>query len=197
MAACFEQAALTVFGISLGRFPRIMTTFLAPTPCSFPRRKRCARGATREQSRGVCEKCRALVGSVHSNDFSRLFCQAAIKDHITDLMIRAPPRVRVQLSEALSIISQHDFPKNWPGLLPKLIERLASTDPQVLNGVLTTADSIFMRYRSVETGEGCAEGDARDAREKSVMRLRCMPGHGRRCVSRPALLCPLLPETST
>ncbi|KDD74912.1 Cse1, partial [Helicosporidium sp. ATCC 50920] len=73
--------------------------------------------------------------------------KAAIKDHITDLMIRAPPRVRVQLSEALSIISQHDFPKNWPGLLPKLIERLASTDPQVLNGVLTTADSIFMRYR--------------------------------------------------
>ena len=39
--------------------------------------------------------------------------QDQIKAHITDLMLSAPPRVRAQLSEALSIISSHDFPAKW------------------------------------------------------------------------------------
>lgn len=39
--------------------------------------------------------------------------QDQVKTHITDLMLSAPPRVRAQLSEALSIISSHDFPARW------------------------------------------------------------------------------------
>ena len=70
-----------------------------------------------------------------------------IKTHIIDLMLSAPPRVRAQLSEALTIISQHDFPRKWEGLLPQLIAKLSAEDPSVLNGVLTTADSIYHRYR--------------------------------------------------
>lgn len=70
-----------------------------------------------------------------------------IKAHIIDLMLSAPPRVRAQLSEALTIISQHDFPRRWQGLLPQLLEKLKVEDPAVLNGVLTTADSIYQRYR--------------------------------------------------
>lgn len=70
-----------------------------------------------------------------------------IKTHIIDLMLSAPPKVRAQLSEALTIISQHDFPRKWEGLLPQLIEKLSAEDPSVLNGVLTTADSIYQRYR--------------------------------------------------
>ena len=71
-----------------------------------------------------------------------------IKTHIIDLMLSAPPRVRAQLSEALTIISQYDFPRKWAGLLPQLIEKLSTVaDPSMLNGVLTTADSIYHRYR--------------------------------------------------
>ncbi|KFM24134.1 Exportin-2 [Auxenochlorella protothecoides] len=71
-----------------------------------------------------------------------------IKVHITDLMLAAPVRVRSQLSEALSIISSHDFPARWPALLPGLLERLESADEVRLAGVLATADSIYQRYRA-------------------------------------------------
>lgn len=55
-----------------------------------------------------------------------------MKAHITDLMLSAPPRVRAQLSEALSIISSHDFPAKWPSLLPHLVDKMGgSGDPQV------------------------------------------------------------------
>jgi exportin-2 (importin alpha re-exporter) len=70
-----------------------------------------------------------------------------IKAHITDLMLSAPPRVRAQLSEALSIISSHDFPAKWQSLLPHLVDKMGSPDPQLVNGVLSTADSIYQRYR--------------------------------------------------
>lgn len=74
--------------------------------------------------------------------------QDQIKSHLTDLMLAAPPRVRFQLSEALSIISAHDFPARWPTLLPGLLERLDTPDEQRLAGLLATADSIFQRYRN-------------------------------------------------
>lgn len=70
-----------------------------------------------------------------------------IKTHITDLMLCAPPKVRAQLSEALTIISTHDFPSRWPELLPQLLTKLGGDDQQQLSGVLTTADSIYQRYR--------------------------------------------------
>ncbi|GAB4819020.1 hypothetical protein N2152v2_006066 [Parachlorella kessleri] len=71
-----------------------------------------------------------------------------IKSLIVDLMLSAPPKVRSQLSEALSIISSHDFPAKWQTLLPLLIEKLKSEDQQLVNGVLSTADSIYHRYRN-------------------------------------------------
>ena len=39
--------------------------------------------------------------------------QEQIKGLITSLMLSAPPPVRAQLSEALTIISGHDFPSRW------------------------------------------------------------------------------------
>jgi len=80
-----------------------------------------------------------------------------IKTHIIDLMLSAPPRVRSQLSEALTIISQHDFPRKWEGLLPQLIGKLTAEDPTVLNGVLTTIDSIYHRYRGQFLNEALNE----------------------------------------
>lgn len=60
-------------------------------------------------------------------------------------MLSAPSPVRAQLSEALTLISGHDFPARWRGLLPELCERLTSSDPAAVNGVLETANSIFKR----------------------------------------------------
>ena len=64
---------------------------------------------------------------------------------ITALMLSVPPQVRAQLSEALTLISGHDFPGRWRSLLPELCERLVSDDPAAVNGVLETANSIFKR----------------------------------------------------
>ncbi|KAA6426654.1 MAG: cellular apoptosis susceptibility chromosome segregation 1 [Trebouxia sp. A1-2] len=71
-----------------------------------------------------------------------------IKGLITGLMLSTPPVVRAQLSEALSIISEHDFPTRWQGLLPQLIDRLKTGDAATINGVLETLNSIYKRYRS-------------------------------------------------
>ena len=70
-----------------------------------------------------------------------------IRQNIVDLMLNAPDKVRAQISEALTIISEHDFPWKWSTLLPSILERLKSEDPKTLNGVLSTTDSIFRRYR--------------------------------------------------
>lgn len=78
--------------------------------------------------------------------------QEQIKALIVDLMLSAPPRVRAQLSEGLSIISSHDFPARWQTLLPLLIEKLKTEDMQLANGVLSTADSIYQRYRWGDAG---------------------------------------------
>jgi hypothetical protein len=57
-------------------------------------------------------------------------------------MLNTPPLVRAQLSEALTLISNHDFPAAWPQLLPELVERLAGGAGTV----------------GTEPGRGCALG---------------------------------------
>ena len=74
--------------------------------------------------------------------------QDQVKGLITGLMLSTPPVVRAQLSEALSIISEHDFPSKWQGLLPQLIDRLKSGDVNTMNGVLETLNSIYKRYQN-------------------------------------------------
>lgn len=73
-----------------------------------------------------------------------------IKAMLPGLMLNTPALVQAQLSEALSIVCQHDFPRLWPNLLSELVERLAnpSVDLKTINGVLATANSIFKRYRN-------------------------------------------------
>ena len=73
--------------------------------------------------------------------------QEQIKGLITRLMLSTPPPVRAQLSEALTIIGQHDFPAKWMSLLPELLERLKTGDLLIVEGILETANSIFKRYR--------------------------------------------------
>lgn len=58
-------------------------------------------------------KCFRNPSTCHLSTRPSSCLQDQIKAHITDLMLSAPPRVRAQLSEALSIISSHDFPAKW------------------------------------------------------------------------------------
>ncbi|KAJ8623475.1 hypothetical protein MRB53_032004 [Persea americana] len=53
-----------------------------------------------------------------------------------------------QLREALAVIGKHDFPKSWPTLLPDLVAHLqAAQDYAPINGILSTANSIFKKFR--------------------------------------------------
>ncbi|KAI8645460.1 Cse1-domain-containing protein [Parasitella parasitica] len=72
-----------------------------------------------------------------------------IKKQIVQLMISVPDKLQLQVSEAVSLIAQSDFPDNWENLLPELISKLSPTEYRVNNGILETAHSIFKRWRSV------------------------------------------------
>jgi len=48
----------------------------------------------------------------------------AVKALVVNLLCRTPPDVQKQLAEAVSIVSSHDFPKKWPGLLPQLVQQV-------------------------------------------------------------------------
>lgn len=71
----------------------------------------------------------------------------AIKSFIVQLMLRSPPAIQKQLSDSVSIIGKSDFPKKWPQLIDEMIEKFATGDFYIINGVLQTAHSLFKRYR--------------------------------------------------
>lgn len=62
-------------------------------------------------------------------------------------MLRSPTALQKQLSDAVSIIGKHDFPKKWPQLIDEMVDKFATGDFNVINGVLQTAHSLFKRYR--------------------------------------------------
>ncbi|KAL0379382.1 UNVERIFIED_CONTAM: Exportin-2 [Sesamum angustifolium] len=74
-----------------------------------------------------------------------------IKALIVTLMVNASPKIQAQLSEALTIIGKHDFPKAWPTLLPELVvtlDKLSQANDYVsVNGVLATINSLFKKFR--------------------------------------------------
>lgn len=73
-----------------------------------------------------------------------------IKQHITKFMLESPEHIQRQLSEAITIIGQNDFPDRWPTLIVELENYLRANldaDYHSLQGILQTAHSIFRRYR--------------------------------------------------
>jgi hypothetical protein len=73
-----------------------------------------------------------------------------IKVNLVSLMLKSPESIQKQLMEAISLISEADYPKQWLTLLPELIEKLsqANGDYRVINGILNTIYSIFKKYRN-------------------------------------------------
>ncbi|KAJ1439724.1 CSE1 chromosome segregation 1-like protein isoform a [Ochromonadaceae sp. CCMP2298] len=72
-----------------------------------------------------------------------------IKTHVVELMCVAPQDVQSQLAEAVTLISKHDFPARWAGLLPQLVAKLGTQELGVSKGVMLTANSIMKRFRYV------------------------------------------------
>lgn len=52
--------------------------------------------------------------------------KAAVRDNILEGIVRSPQVVRTQLGECLKAIVHVDFPERWPGLLPIVLQNLAS-----------------------------------------------------------------------
>lgn len=71
----------------------------------------------------------------------------AIKTTIVGLMLKSPPAIQKQFSDAVSIIGRFDFPKRWPQLMDMLMEKFAHGNFHEINGILRTAHSLFKRYR--------------------------------------------------
>ena len=76
-----------------------------------------------------------------------------IKTNLVELMCTVPPQIQAQISEAISITAEVDYPEKWDGLLPNLVGKFDSPDTNVVNGVLMTADSIFKRFRHVQRSD--------------------------------------------
>lgn len=73
-----------------------------------------------------------------------------IKQHITKFMLESPDHIQRQLSEAITIIGQSDFPEKWPSLIEELenfLKKTPNQDFSGMQGILQTAHSIFRRYR--------------------------------------------------
>mmetsp|Transcript_53150 Transcript_53150/g.108402 ORF Transcript_53150/g.108402 Transcript_53150/m.108402 type:complete len:986 (-) Transcript_53150:196-3153(-) len=86
--------------------------------------------------------------------------KAAVKREIVAAMLTVPEKLQPFLSEALSHISNADFPldKKWPELLPQLMQSLDSQDPAVVIATLKTTHAIARKYRtSSHTDELWAE----------------------------------------
>ncbi|KAL0861429.1 hypothetical protein ABMA27_008973 [Loxostege sticticalis] len=73
--------------------------------------------------------------------------RATIKTLIVSLMLKSPEAIQRQFSDAVSIIGKCDFPEKWPSLIPEMVEKFATGDFHVINGILRTAHSLFKRYR--------------------------------------------------
>eukprot|EP00210_Caulerpa_lentillifera_P007259 g6945.t1 len=93
--------------------------------------------------------------------------KASIRVLVIEAMVGTPGEVRMQISEALNLISQKDFPQRWPELIPSLAEKMATRDLCDLRGkystaaitgvrtlivfvtgVLETGNSVFKRFRN-------------------------------------------------
>jgi exportin-2 (importin alpha re-exporter) len=72
-------------------------------------------------------------------------------------MCTVPPQILNQVSAAISLIAEVDYPKKWENLLPDLVRQFESPDMNVVNGVLMTADSIFKSFVDVQRSDALYE----------------------------------------
>ena len=74
-----------------------------------------------------------------------------IKQHIVALMLNLPKPLQSQLSAAVTLISEADFPMNWTNLLPELVSALSIESK--CPGALHTLHAVLEKYRSISRSE--------------------------------------------
>ncbi|KAJ1548033.1 importin-alpha export receptor, partial [Nowakowskiella sp. JEL0078] len=70
-----------------------------------------------------------------------------VKQYVVHTMTVVPSKYQIQLSDAVAIIADTDFPDQWPTLIDDLVKRLDFQNPTGINGVLQTAHTIFSRWK--------------------------------------------------
>ncbi|KAJ1675939.1 importin-alpha export receptor [Spiromyces aspiralis] len=84
----------------------------------------------------------------NTEDFIVKADRDVIKSEIVGLMVSLDPRLQLQVSEAMSVIADNDFPANWPNLIHNLISKLSRDNYKANNAVLQAAHTVFKRWRS-------------------------------------------------
>ena len=76
-----------------------------------------------------------------------------VRDGLLRLILFVPELLQSQLSEALALVAKHDFPAQWPTLLPEVVSQINAAITATpknwaqLDGLLKISHSIFKRYR--------------------------------------------------
>ncbi|KAJ1913960.1 importin-alpha export receptor [Mycoemilia scoparia] len=71
-----------------------------------------------------------------------------IKAEIINLLISLPPQLQLQISEAMSVIADNDFPGNWPNLIQELTSKLTRDNYKINNAILQAIHTVLKRWRS-------------------------------------------------
>ncbi|KAL0218066.1 hypothetical protein RCL1_008914 [Eukaryota sp. TZLM3-RCL] len=69
-----------------------------------------------------------------------------IKDHVVRLMLSVPELIRLQLSDAILAIADHDYPAKWPTLRDELVSAFTSSSVSTITAALSTFEAIFKKY---------------------------------------------------
>jgi hypothetical protein len=70
-----------------------------------------------------------------------------IKDNIIDVLIRVPPKVRIQIAATIADISHTDFPEKWPSFLPKIASLITSQNPAFMLGAILSLHKVLKKYQ--------------------------------------------------
>ena len=77
----------------------------------------------------------------------------ALRHAIFGVMTVSRKSVQRNLGEAISLMAEVDFPALWPNIVNEVVSALsaatAAHDPQVTEAVMSTAHSVFSRYRKM------------------------------------------------
>ena len=129
----------------VGLLPLILQTILSPA------------AATEVPA---CNALAVFFKNTVKNQWNPSFAENLIQDadkdiiraHIFPSMLQlTSPSLQRLFAEAMVHIGEVDFPTRWPSIVPMIIETLnAAADAKTANNALTTAHSLFGRYRKVD-----------------------------------------------
>mgnify|MGYP001162379861 CR=1 FL=1 len=75
--------------------------------------------------------------------------KSLLRENLFEALVRAPTKqVRSTLGEAINHIATHDFPKNWPNLLPQILSGVSESLKEVCASKVGVTAVSFVRLNS-------------------------------------------------